>query len=238
MARSPRKTPRETIPVRILAHHPIVARYLNEVLRRQPQIESFTIVEPLQLEGSSGQRGLVCVIDSGTVPLPLAGYLRSIKASAPEAKILVLGISSSQEELSRLLLLGIDGFIPYEEIDGSLVSGVRAIWEGHLWVSAAALEHFTKQASHVSEMRSSKRRKFSGREREIIELLDRRQANKEIAEALGIKERTVRFHLQNERTVRFHLQNIFSKLGVHDRHSVVDMLRSKTLSEALDEKGA
>ncbi len=224
MDRSRIKTPPKTIPVRILAHHPIVARYLGKVLRRHPQIEVLTPVDP-QLKGDLGQRRQVCVIDSGTVPLPLAGYLRSIKASAPEAKILVLGMSSSQEELSRLLLLGIDGFIPYEEIDSSLASGVRAVWEGHLWVPAAALEHFTKHASHLSEVKSGKHRKFSSREREIIELLDRGQANKEIAQALGIKERTVRFHLQN----------IFSKLGVHDRHSVVDLLRSKTLSEAFDE---
>jgi|GEM_PF-6097237 len=53
---------------------------------------------------------------------------------------------------------------------------------------------------------------LSQREIETLQLLDKRQIqNKEIANALGI----------SEATVKTHLQNLFLKLGVHDRVSAV-----------------
>jgi DNA-binding NarL/FixJ family response regulator len=53
----------------------------------------------------------------------------------------------------------------------------------------------------------------------VLDLLQRRLSNKEISAALEI----------TERTVRFHLVNIFAKMGVHDRHSAVDLVRSSNL---------
>ena len=35
----------------------------------------------------------------------------------------------------------------------------------------------------------------------------------------------------SERTVRFHLSNIFMKIGVHDRHSAIDVIKSRNLLE-------
>jgi DNA-binding NarL/FixJ family response regulator len=34
----------------------------------------------------------------------------------------------------------------------------------------------------------------------------------------------------SDRTVKFHLQNIFAKLGVHERYSIIEMLKTGELS--------
>jgi DNA-binding NarL/FixJ family response regulator len=57
---------------------------------------------------------------------------------------------------------------------------------------------------------------FTPRVELVLGLLERRLGNKEIASALSI----------SERTVRFHLANIFRKLGVHNRYSVAEVTRS------------
>jgi DNA-binding NarL/FixJ family response regulator len=75
-----------------------------------------------------------------------------------------------------------------------------------------------------SGLGKQKRREHSAlspRESEIVGLLQRRLSDKEIGCALGI----------SERTVRFHLHNIFEKLGVHDRYGVVDFARTAGPSE-------
>jgi two-component system NarL family response regulator len=51
----------------------------------------------------------------------------------------------------------------------------------------------------------------SPREREILRLFARGHGNKAIAEALGI----------SENTVRFHIKSVFEKLGVSDRAHAV-----------------
>jgi len=228
MHRSGQEKPAATITVRILTNHPIVALYLAQILRSDPRIRSSLQAGLSQQKGALPQHPHVCLVDSTALPLPLAAYLRSIRTALPEAKILVLGTGGSQEELFRLLFLGIDGFIPYREIDSRLISGVRAVWEGRLWVSRVVLERFAKYASHVSEMNTGKHKGFSSRECEIIEMLKRRLANKEIAAALGVKERTIRFHLDN----------IFSKLGVHDRYSAVESLGTTAPNEWFLERDA
>jgi DNA-binding CsgD family transcriptional regulator len=63
---------------------------------------------------------------------------------------------------------------------------------------------------------------LSPREKEVAALLERRLCNKEIGSALGICERTVRFHLGN----------IFKKLGVSDRYSLIDLLRTSGVGGA------
>jgi LuxR family maltose regulon positive regulatory protein len=51
-------------------------------------------------------------------------------------------------------------------------------------------------------------------------------SNKEIASILKI----------SEGTVKFHLSNLFTKLGVHDRQSAVELIAADTLGEALLQK--
>ena len=54
---------------------------------------------------------------------------------------------------------------------------------------------------------------FTWRERRIIELVKRRLSNKEISAILNV----------SEGTIKFHLSNIFAKLGVRDRHAMIDV---------------
>ncbi|GAB1469381.1 hypothetical protein MASR2M66_02570 [Chloroflexota bacterium] len=63
---------------------------------------------------------------------------------------------------------------------------------------------------------------FSGRERQVIELLIQSRSNKQIALALGV----------SVRTVEFHLSNVYAKLGVNSRTEAALKLTETTLRES------
>jgi DNA-binding CsgD family transcriptional regulator len=85
-------------------------------------------------------------------------------------------------------------------------------------------ERYVRLSSAFASREPSKRGALTPREEEIVGLLLRRLSNKEIASALGI----------SERTVRFHLQSIFDKVGVRDRHSVIEVARATAFMPADD----
>lgn len=213
-----RKKP--AIPVWIVENHPLAAERLREILRRSGRVKVSTHVcagtgRTCLCEGPS-----VAVVDRDTLPQPLDESLQSLRLELPRAKTLVLGRTICCEEICRLLFLGAKGFVPYEEVEGRLDSAIRAVWGGHLWVSAEVLEEFTGQASKLSQTEARGGRLFTPAENRALGFLRLRLSNKEIASKMEI----------SERTVKFHLGNIFTKLGVHDRYSIIEMLKTGKLS--------
>jgi DNA-binding NarL/FixJ family response regulator len=110
--------------------------------------------------------------------------------------------------------------VPYGEVEGRLGAAIRAIRDGRLWVRAEILEEFAEQASKLSKTQRRGGRLFTTAEERALGFLRLRLSNKEIASKMEI----------GERTVKFHLQNIFTELGVHDRYSVIEMLKAGKLS--------
>src|SRR5438270_719609 len=65
---------------------------------------------------------------------------------------------------------------------------------------------------------------LTDREGEVLQLLKHHLSNKEIGLKLVV----------SESTVKFHVANIFSKLGIHDRQSVLDFDKSTALPQLGD----
>lgn len=122
--------------------------------------------------------------------------------------------------MCRLLFLGVHGFIAYEDIGADLCRAVRSLVEGHFWVAREVLEQFAGYVSGIPRLRLAGEGALSRREQSVLGLLERRMSDKEIAAAIAI----------TARTVRFHVQSIFSKLGVHDRYAVAELARSGHLA--------
>jgi LuxR family maltose regulon positive regulatory protein len=68
-------------------------------------------------------------------------------------------------------------------------------------------------SARLPAARSERVEGFTWRERRIIELVKRRLSNKEIAAIMNV----------SEGTIKFHLSNIFAKLGVRDRHHMIEV---------------
>ena len=126
---------------------------------------------------------------------------RAIRAEHPDVRVLVLTSFSDRERVSRAVEAGASGYQLKDAEPADLRTAVRAVAAGH-----APLD--PRVAGVLLPSRASTG-PLSAREREVVGLVARGLANKQIATTLGI----------TERTVKAHLGNIFRQLGVADRTS-------------------
>ena len=129
-----------------------------------------------------------------------------LRRKVPGARTLILAAQSSDETELAFVRAGAAGVVEKELGFPGLLTAVRAVAAGELWarrrVIAQALE-LLQQA----ERDSLRDMALSRREREVVGAVQRGLRNSEVAEALGI----------TERTVKRHLSNVFAKTRVNDR---------------------
>ncbi len=196
----------------VVEHHPLAAFFLEQILRRDPALEILSRALLLDTAADAPRRGLhVFILDLGALPSSLNKLLRFIHVRFRRAKVVLLGEPQSDDELCRLLFLGIQGFLPYGQVESDLVAAVRSVAEDGFWLPARVLEQYETASARLTRSKSD-REVLSFRERRIVELVRRRLTNAEIASILSI----------SENSVSTYLVRIFAKLGVHDRQSMLD----------------
>jgi DNA-binding NarL/FixJ family response regulator len=197
--------------VAVAVYSPLAAKYVFQTLRSDPGIE--TVCAQIILDSHPDVQPVsVFVLDRGTLPFSLTKYLRHLRSRYPDTPALLIDEPRSNEELCRLLFLGIQGLVPYAEVDERLKAAIRAVCEGHLWIPPQAVEQYVRSSNRFVRTAAQTRTSLTSRERQILHLLQQRLTNKQIGSTLQV----------SESTVKFHLANIFSKVGIHDRHALLD----------------
>jgi two-component system NarL family response regulator len=171
------------IRVAIVDDHPIVREGLVAALDGRHDIAVAGVHE-------SGDEAIVAISHDrpNVVVLDLEGTrgLEAIAALAKSAAVLVLTAYNSDEQLERALGAGALGYL----LKGSSVDEIeRAIQT----VAAGQSYLDPRLASRVLAISSGPR--LTTREREVLRLVAAGKSNKEIASALGVTERTVKFHV-------------------------------------------
>ncbi len=151
---------------------------------------------------------LVFVVDWGTLRPHPHKYIRQLTLDYPYAKILIIEEFLSIEELLTFARMGIHGFLPYCELQSSLISSIRKIAGDHLCFTPEILEEYVRRSTKLPRQRRASRNGITAREESVLVLVGKKLTNKEIGSSLGIAESTVKFHLSN----------ILKKLGVPTRH--------------------
>ena len=111
------------------------------------------------------------------------------------------------------------GSIEYGDLGRHGLLAIRTIWEGEIWGSRKVLSRIVhanvRQATEQITL-SKAMQALTGRESEIVKLLQTGSSNKEIAAKLAI----------SDQTVKTHVHNIFSKLNVSRRNKIFPKLFS------------
>ena len=189
--------------------HPLVAAYLRQVLQTSCSLRVMTYSEIIARSDRGDMPPCVVVIDASFLNPSIDVYLGAVKTRFLDARLLALSQSIDNKDLFHLIAQGICGIVLYEDVGANLGSAIRAVSQGHFWLPAGVLEEFAEYASKRFQSKGSQHN-FTPREKSVLNLIQRKLTNKEIASELNI----------SERTVKFHLENIFDKSGVHDRSSV------------------
>ena len=121
----------------------------------------------------------------------------AIRAEFPHARMIALTTYGGDEDIRRALAAGVQAYLTKDVLHDELIKAIRAVHAGQTYLSASV-------AAVAAQM---PRPDLSAREVQVLELIVRGLANKQIAYSLNIAEHTVKNHVKN----------ILSKLGVQDR---------------------
>ena len=137
-----------------------------------------------------------------------------IRANLPNVKIIFLTIHETAEMAKRVRDTGAAGLVLKSELAERLVKAVRHVSRNRPFLAPSAFELSASDSSSASDSkrnRTALRGQPTYREREVIRLVSKGKANKEIAATLGISVRTAEMH-------RAHAMK---KLGLHSLAEVV-----------------
>jgi DNA-binding NarL/FixJ family response regulator len=146
------------------------------------------------------------------VPSP-AVFVAALQKVRPGTHVLVVASRSEDVRVQTLILAGIGGFVLLRETRSRFVAAVRAVAKGEVWFSRRVM------AKLVQETRQAPKTGLTPQQLVVLRLVTQGKTNRQIAQELGIKERTVRFHLEG----------IFNRLDVKNRAEAV----AKAVQEGL-----
>ena len=134
---------------------------------------------------------------------------RILKQEFPEMKIVMLTVSSAEEDLFQAIKNGAQGFLSKNLRPETLFELLDGVSRGEAALSptmaAKIMEEFVRQTHHRPQAAPSAN-SLTGREREVLQMMSQGATNKDIAVRLSIAEGTVKNHVHNI-LEKLHLQN-------------------------------
>ena len=158
-------------------------------------------------EGTNGQQALelyrqhspdVVLMD---LRMPVMGGVDAIKAlrrEFPGARVIVLTTFDGDEDIYRSLQAGAQGYLLKDMFFEELEEAIRTVHAGGRRIPGVVAERLAGRMTGSD---------LTARELEVLEQIVKGKSNKEIANALGI----------SEATVKSHVNNVLSKLDAADR---------------------
>ena len=196
-------------PIRVLLvdDHAVVRRGLRGFLEL---LDDVTVVG----EAEDGRQAVAAVdrlqpdvvlMDLVMPELDGIGAIGAIKAARPETEIVALTSFIEEEKVTAALEAGAAGYLLKDATADAVAAAIRSAHEGnvHLDPAVARLLAQRMRARREPELVEP----LTDREKEVLGLVGKGLANKEIAYRLGI----------TERTARTHVSNILGKLGLASR---------------------
>lgn len=136
----------------------------------------------------------------------------AIRAEFPEARIIVLTTYAGDVQVLRALKAGARGYLLKGDVHTDLLEVIRAVHAGQKRLPAGIAAEL---AMHTIDDQ------LTARELEVLQLIAKGNANKEIAAQLAVREDTVKSHVGN----------ILEKLAANDRTHAVTIAVKRGIIE-------
>jgi DNA-binding NarL/FixJ family response regulator len=184
--------------------HPLVRKGIASILANEADME-------LVGEANNGREAVemfkefkpdVVLMDLRMPDLDGTSATRMIRQEVPDAKIIALTSYDGDQDIYRALEAGVRGYILKEMVHTEVVRAIRTVHSGKRLMPQEVAERLSEYFPQVA---------LTPREVEVLGLVAKGMANKEIATRLGTASGTVKMHIQN----------ILAKLGASDRTHAV-----------------
>ena len=133
----------------------------------------------------------------------LESLVKQLRRARPQVNLLVLGPDLALEGIMQIVRFGARGYLPYSASEQELRLALEVVQDGSIWAPRKVLGRLLAQTSGESTNQVD----ITRREEEVLQLLVQGCPNRQIAEALGL----------DEATVKAHLGRLMRKLGVRNR---------------------
>jgi two-component system nitrate/nitrite response regulator NarL len=123
--------------------------------------------------------------------------------AVPKTAFVIWGVSVTEAEALRFLQAGARGILRKTAGVQSVLACLRTVAQGRSWMEDCVFRDSSRSDRYP-------RSELTGREQQVLELVEQGFKNKEIANELGIRPGTVKIHLKH----------IFEKTGVRGRYGL------------------
>ncbi len=192
----------------IVDDHPVMREGLEGLLAQQPDLQvcgqADSIAKALQEIERAQPDVIVLDLTLGAEDgVDLIVHLRNQNS---QARILVLSMHDELLYAERLLSMGVQGYIMKQEASTEFLRALRKVAAGDVYVSQAVNARLLEQISRSRPRAAgSSLDTLTARECEVLTMTGQSRTTREIAQALGM----------SEKTVDSHRRNIRDKLGLH-----------------------
>ncbi len=147
--------------------------------------------------------------------------IRRVRETAPDIRILLLGVTGGEAEFLQYVRAGIRGYLLRKAAAEDVLGAVKAVQAGHAVcpgpLCALLFRYFESEATTFPSATARQRLGLTRREQQLIPLVAQGKTNKEIANHFCLSEQTVKNHLYRMK----------HKVGAGDRLGIVQVCRSQ-----------
>jgi DNA-binding NarL/FixJ family response regulator len=206
------------IKILIADDHPVVREGLFAMLNREVD---FDVVGEAKdgMEAVNKTKELspdIVLMDLRMPDMDGVEAMRKIKSAMPDVKFIILTTYSDDEYIFSGIEAGARAYLLKDAPREDLFKAIRAVYRGESLIQPVVASKLLDRFSELSRGTPSGEG-LSARELEILQLMAKGAANKEISAQLSIAQSTVKTHIAN----------IFQKLGVNDRTEAVTQALKK-----------
>jgi DNA-binding NarL/FixJ family response regulator len=202
----------EAIKILIADDHPVVREGLIAMLSREVD---FKVVGEAKdgLEALNKTKELspdVVLMDLRMPEMDGVEAMRQIRSAMPDVKFIILTTYSDDDYIFSGIEAGARAYLLKDAPREDLFKAIRSVYRGESLIQPVVASKLLDRFSQLSR-RAPASEELSERELEVLCLMAKGAANKEISAELNIAQSTVKTHITN----------IFQKLGVNDRTEAV-----------------
>ncbi|MFO7631033.1 MAG: response regulator transcription factor [Caldilinea sp.] len=203
-------------PLRLLLvdDHPIVRSGLRMLFQSEPDMQVVGEVDS-GAEAIAAVHTLhpdVVIMDVAMPGMSGIEATQRIKAVSPEIAVLALTMHEDEQYFFAMLHAGASGYIPKRAAPDDLVSAIRAVAAGNVFLHSTLARFLMKDIADLAGTATDAEDDgLTPREVEVLTLIAEGHTSREIADELVI----------SAKTVDRHRENIMHKLDIHSRVELV-----------------
>ena len=187
-----------SIRIVIVDDHPIVRKGLTELINHEPGM--VVCGESDTAEGGLARiradHPAVAIVDLSLGPDSGLQLVKTLNASLPDVKVLILSMHDEALHAERALAAGASGYIMKHAAMQHLIDAIRCVANGKTYVSSQMSERIVGRVTgrRAAPNAAAPVERLTDREREVFTLIGRGLGTRDIAQQLTLSVKTVETH--------------------------------------------